>query len=76
MFGAVLVSGGEIVAEVCNTVRETGDLNAHAELSVIRSYCRERRVPTLSGCTLYTTAEPCPIVVLQVRRAVRVRRPF
>ena len=61
MFGAVLVLGGEVVAEASNTVAQTDDPSAHAELNVIRDYCREQKTTTLAGFTLYTTAEPCPM---------------
>ncbi len=61
MFGAVLVHLGEVVGEAYNTVSQTDDPSAHAELNLIRNYCREQNATTLSGFTLYTTAEPCPM---------------
>ena len=60
-FGAILVDGaGLIVAEASDEVRRKGDLSLHAEVNVVRLAC-QRLGPTLSGCTLYTTVEPCPM---------------
>lgn len=61
MFGSVLVCQGEVVAEAYNTVAQTNDPSAHAELNLIRDFCREQNTTKLSGFTLYTTAEPCPM---------------
>ncbi len=61
MFGAVLVYEGEVVAEAYNTVSQTNDPSAHAELNLIRGYCQKAETTNLFGFTLYTTAEPCPM---------------
>lgn len=60
MFGAVLVRDG-IEAAAYNTVATTHDPSAHAELNLIRDYCTARKLTSLAGYTLYTTAEPCPM---------------
>ena len=60
MFGAVLVRDG-IEAAAYNTVATTHDPSAHAELNLIRDYCKTRKLASLGGYTLYTTAEPCPM---------------
>lgn len=61
MFGAVLVRGGEIVARARNTIAETGDPSAHAELNLIHGHCQQQGLRSLAGYALYTTAEPCPM---------------
>jgi tRNA(adenine34) deaminase len=59
--GAVLVRGGEIIAEGWNQSIGNHDATAHAEMQVIRkagqSLENDRRLDT----TLYVTLEPCPM---------------
>jgi len=57
--GACLVRDGELVAVAHNGVVGELDITAHAELRVIRQACRQLRTLELSGCTLYSTVEPC-----------------
>jgi tRNA(Arg) A34 adenosine deaminase TadA len=60
-FGALIVDPtGEVVAEASDEVRRGGDFSLHAEVSAVRRAC-QRLGPDLSGCTLYTTVEPCPM---------------
>jgi len=37
------------------------DPTAHAEVMAIREACRNLEAFQLSGCTLYTSCEPCPM---------------
>lgn len=60
-FGAVVVRDGAIVASGVNRVTSDLDPTAHAEVSAIRAACRELGVFALTGCTLYTSCEPCPM---------------
>ena len=60
-FGAVIVKGGEIVAGSSNSVTIDNDPTAHAEVNTIREACRKLRTFDLSGCTIYTSCEPCPM---------------
>ena len=60
-FGAVIVRNGEIVAEGTNQVTSTNDPTAHAEVAAIREACRKLNDFQLSGCDLYSSAEPCPM---------------
>jgi len=60
-FGAVIVRGGEIVAEAANQVTSTNDPTAHAEVMAIRDACRKLRAFDLPGCEIYTSCEPCPM---------------
>ena len=59
--GAVIVRGGEVIAEGRNR-RELGK-NAlyHAELEAIDNACKALGGWRLPGCTLYVTLEPCPM---------------
>lgn len=58
-FGAILVLEGEIVAESMDTCIPESDPTAHAELKVIRDYCRRQKKISLEGLTLYASTEPC-----------------
>ena len=60
-FGAVLVRHDEVIAEAVNTFHLSGDPTAHAEISAIRSACATLGHFHLTGCTLYTSSEPCPM---------------
>jgi guanine deaminase len=60
-FGAVIVHGGEIVARGHNTVVDTHDPTAHAEVNAIRQASSRLGRFDLSDCEIYTTCEPCPM---------------
>jgi guanine deaminase len=60
-FGAVVVRGGEILAEGANSVFSANDPTAHAEIVAIREACRRLGGYQLGGCELYTSCEPCPM---------------
>lgn len=60
-FGAVIVRDGEIIGEAHNRVLLTNDPTAHAEVEAIRAACRHIDHYALSGCVIYTSAEPCPM---------------
>ena len=60
-FGAVIVRNGEIIATGTNRVTENCDPTAHAEVSAIRAACAKLGDFKLSGCTIYSTCEPCPM---------------
>ena len=60
-FGCVIVKDGEIIAEGANTVLADNDPTCHGEMNAIRNACKELGTHDLSGCTLYTTSEPCPM---------------
>lgn len=60
-FGAVVVKDGEIIATGHNTVVESKDATAHAEINAIRNASKVLNTNDLSGCTLYVNAEPCPM---------------
>jgi len=60
-FGCVIAKDGEIIAEGANTVLADNDPTSHGEMNAIRNACKELGTHDLSGCTLYTTSEPCPM---------------
>ncbi len=60
-FGAVIVSGGQIIAEGVNRVTATNDPTAHAEVVAIRNACVKVGGFELTDCEIYTSCEPCPM---------------
>ena len=60
-FGACLVKDGEVLACTHNTVWAGTDITAHAEINVLREACRRVGSVDLSGATIYSTCEPCPM---------------
>jgi guanine deaminase len=60
-FGAVIVRDGVVVAEGQNRVTRDLDPTAHAEVMAIRAACTKLATFELTGCTLYTSCEPCPL---------------
>src|SRR5438874_11390685 len=72
-FGSVIVRGGEVVAATHNTVWLTTDPTAHAEVNCIRSAAGKLKTIFLTGCTLYSTTEPCPMCLSAIHWA-RIER--
>ena len=61
-FGAVLVdSDGNVVSVGQNRVTRDNDPTAHAEVVALRAAGRQRDDFNLSGLTLYSSCEPCPM---------------
>src|SRR5262245_50740717 len=60
-FGAVIVREGRVVASAHSLKTTTGDATAHAELLCVGMATRALKSPTLAGCSLYATCEPCPM---------------
>ena len=60
-FGAVIVKDGQIIATGTNRVTANCDPTAHAEVSAIRAACKALKCFKLTGCTIYTSCEPCPM---------------
>lgn len=60
-FGAVIVKDGKVLAKAHNTVTPSNDPTAHAEVNAIRKACKKLKDFELKGCTIYASAEPCPM---------------
>jgi len=60
-FGACITGDGKMVACAHNTVWKDIDATAHAEVNAIREANRRLETVDLSGCTIYSTTEPCPM---------------
>lgn len=60
-FGAVIVRDDEVVATGVNSVTLDNDPTAHAEVNAIRHACRKLKSFRLTGCTVYSSCEPCPM---------------
>ena len=60
-FGAVVVRDNRIVAEGMNRVLASHDPTWHGEMEAIRLACITLQSPQLTGCTLYTISDPCPM---------------
>lgn len=61
VFGAVIVKDGKIIAEGYNQVVKHNDPTWHAEIQAIREAGKKLGSPHLEGCSLYTSAECCPM---------------
>lgn len=61
-FGACIVAAdGSVAACAHNVVWKTTDITAHGEVTTIRAACQALGTIDLSGCTIYSTTEPCPM---------------
>lgn len=60
-FGAVIVRDGQVIATGTNRVVPNTDPTAHAEVMAIRNACHKLGTFELSGCTVYSSCEPCPM---------------
>jgi len=60
-FGAVIVKDGKVIVAVHNSVIIDNDSTCHAEVNAIRKASKLLNSPDLTGCTLYSTCEPCPM---------------
>jgi tRNA(adenine34) deaminase len=57
--GAVIISGGVVIARAFNQPIGLKDATAHAEISAIREACLYQENYRLSNATMYCTVEPC-----------------
>ena len=74
-FGAIIVKDGEIIAGKSNSVTIENDPTAHAEVNTIREACHRLETFDLSGSTIYTSCEPCPMCLGAIYWA-RISRIF
>ncbi len=78
--GSVIVRDGNIVAVGRNLVTSTNDPTARAETVALREAGISQSDPDMTGCTLYTTFQPCPmcsgaLIVSGVATVVMGARP-
>ncbi|HBS47985.1 TPA: nucleoside deaminase [Candidatus Dependentiae bacterium] len=60
-FGACIVKDENIISCEHNIVWQSTDITAHAEINAIRVACKKLNSIDLSGCSIYSTCEPCPM---------------
>lgn len=60
-FGVVIAREGEVIARAHNTVLKDNNATHHAEILAISEASSKLKAFDLSGCTIYTTTEPCPM---------------
>ncbi|MFH0918088.1 MAG: nucleoside deaminase [Candidatus Omnitrophota bacterium] len=60
-FGACIVKKNRVIACSHNRVWKSKNIIAHAEIVAIGSACKALGAVDLSGCTIYSTSEPCPM---------------
>lgn len=59
--GSVIVRDGTVIGRGYNTAVSEGDPTNHAEIVAIRHACGTLASAQLTGATLYTAMEPCPM---------------
>ena len=67
--GSLIVCDGEVVSEGVEAARARHDATAHAEMEALRAAFARRRSRDLTGCTLYTSVEPCVMCAFAIRLA-------
>lgn len=60
-FGSVIVKDGKIIGQGHNHVVSNNDSTSHGEIEAIRNAEANIKSFDLTGATLYTTGEPCPM---------------
>lgn len=65
-FGAALAMGDQLFVTAANQTKKLNDPTAHAEILAIRKLGERIQKTDLSGFTLYTTCEPCPMCMSAV----------
>ena len=67
--GSLILDGDTLVSEGVEAVRARPDATAHAEMEALRTAFMRRRSRDLTGCTLYTSVEPCIMCAYAIRLA-------
>ena len=60
-FGCAIARGEDLLSCSHNTVVQSTDITAHAEVNALRSACRHTGEILLEGAIVATTCEPCPM---------------
>jgi tRNA(adenine34) deaminase len=66
---SIIVRDGEILGQGQNTMFSDFDPSAHAEVTALRDACGRLKTLDLSGATLYSTIEPCPMCFWAMQEA-------
>lgn len=64
-FGALIVRDGEILVEASNNA--SGRVSDHAEVLALHAAHEKLKTSDLTGCTLYSNCEPCPMCSFMAR---------
>ena len=77
-FGAVVVRDGVVIARGVNEILATNDPTSHAELNALRAASQALASPSLAGCEVYASGQPCPMCLAAMRMAgiTRVRYAY
>lgn len=67
--GSLIADGDGVVSEGVEAVRARHDATAHAEMEALWAAFARRRSRDLTGCTLYTSVEPCIMCAYAIRLA-------
>jgi guanine deaminase len=65
-FGAIIVRDGKVIGRGHNCVLSSNDPTAHAEINAIREACAREKNPHLTGATIYSNFEPCPMCLAAI----------
>ncbi|MBU8539103.1 nucleoside deaminase [Falsiroseomonas tokyonensis] len=68
-FGAVVVKDGQVVGEGFNQAIGKLDPTSHGETEAMRDACNRLGTLDLSGCTVFTSCEPCALCVAAMQIA-------
>ncbi len=60
-FGACIVKDNKVIGQGHNHVVANNDPTCHGEIDAIRNACKNLNTFDLTGATIYTTGEPCPM---------------
>ncbi|MCA9271000.1 MAG: nucleoside deaminase [Planctomycetales bacterium] len=60
-FGCAIARGDTLLAVAHNTVLQSVDITAHAEINALRQACAASGEILLEGVVVATTCEPCPM---------------
>ena len=67
--GSVIIRDGVVLATGQNRQNTEGDVTIHGELDAIRAALRAHGAARVTGSTLYTTMEPCPMCAWALKLA-------
>lgn len=66
---AAIVKKDKVIIVAHNTVWQTCDPTAHAEMTAIRQAAHQLKSIRFQGCTIFSTTEPCPMCLAAIHWA-------